>query len=160
MISFFFFTKPSYQSEHYIDYNEEELHFYIEKNKKIIDQLETNSLKELPFQQLLQGILEGVYPYQLLIRYQDNLSSYTVIKSTVSYTYILGQPTRDQLNTIITELINYKDLIIICDESLHKNFIQHEFTIQPRIELEYPLDCKKYKNNIPSGYTFQELNIT
>lgn len=146
-------AQANYQAEHHTNFDENMRYQFVE------DQKYAHLLSQcLPFQPLLQAMLQGDYPYQLLL-VDDSSSPYIVIKSTGNYVYVLGSPSNEQLDTILQELSAYKDLVLLCDESLQSYFIQHGFTIQPRIELEYQDHFNLTQKQVPAGFTIQPLDL-
>ena len=141
--------------------------FNFDENKKYsflrdldnpLAQLKTSFLKNIPYQSLLQGILEGIHPYEVILCDMDSSSPYVLIMTTVKYVYILGCPHADQLQTILKTLSGYKQLKIICDESVQTYFIQQGFLIQPRIEFEMSDFDITTHYDLPHGFRLKPLD--
>ncbi|MBV8660795.1 MAG: GNAT family N-acetyltransferase [Candidatus Dependentiae bacterium] len=148
----------SKQAEHSFDFDEN-LRYQFIAEQNLVHQLDKNSFALLPFQPLLQGMLEGIHPYQLLLSDEQSESPYFVIKSTASYVYIVGKPNQDQLDKIMNELSEFNGLVLICDESLHTYFVQHGFSLHPRIEFEYQFDHQVIQKEVPAGFTVKLLDL-
>ena len=152
-------VQANYQAEHYVEFDET-MRYQFMPQQDDIDQLPEGLYPSvLPYQPLLQGMLQGIMPYQLLAISADDESPYFLIKSTGSYVYLVGYPDEYQLDVILQKLSNYKNIVLICDEWLQSYFVQHGFVFQPRIEFEYDYYHDLVQKEVPAGFTVQPLDI-
>lgn len=157
MIFYAHCAQANYQAERF-DFDENIRYQFIE-NQTIACRLSHSDFASLPFQPLLQAMLQGSYPYQLLSVSDDTISPYVVIKSTANYAYIVGKPHAEELGNIIQKLSIYKNVAVLCDESLQSYFVQHGFSVQPRIELEYQYDFDVVQKEMPEGLIVKPLDL-
>ena len=158
MIFYAHCMQAHYQAER-CDFDESIRYQFIE-DQVIAYSLSPNDFALLPFQPLLQAMLQGSYPYQLLSVSDDTISPYVMIKSTANYAYIIGKPHAEELGEIMQKLLSYKNVAVVCDESLQSYFVQHGFSVQPRIELEYQSDFEVIQKEMPLGFTVKPLDLT
>lgn len=152
-------VQAKYHAENYIDFDESFRYQFIQADEICFNQFNKELCLSLPFQPLLQGMFEGIMPHQLLLIDRDSQSPYVLIKSTASYAYLAGFPSKEQLSKIVDELAEYAGVILICGESLQSYFVQHGFSIQPRMEFEYPIGHQIIQKDLPVGFSIKPLDI-
>ncbi len=157
-ILFTHFIESNYQAEHHVDFDETMRYQFVDNQKDLFN-FDKKFYLGLPFQPLLQAMLEGVMPYDFLDLSIDDQNPYLLIKSTANYVYLLGKPNQDQLEAILLALSQYKGLALICDESLQSYFVQHGFSLQSRMEFEYAGNKELMQNDLPEGFQVQPLNL-
>ena len=150
--------QSNYQAEHCVDFDEGMRYQFIDNQNDFLS-FDKDFYARLPFQPLLQAMLEGVMPYQFLDTSIDSNSPYLLIKSTTSYVYLVGIPNQEQLDIILAKLSQSKGLSVVCDESLQTYFVQHGFSLQPRMEFEYVGNKNFIENDLPVGFQVQALNL-
>ncbi|OQA35629.1 MAG: GNAT acetyltransferase [Candidatus Dependentiae bacterium ADurb.Bin331] len=106
-------------------------------------------IHELPNQTLIDGIKQAIHASQI---YKENGDS-LFIKSNAHYAYLAGEYDDSQLNEIINELAPYQKISLICQEKYHTFFLEHGYSLQPRIEFEFTGAGKKIRRECPAGFT-------
>jgi RimJ/RimL family protein N-acetyltransferase len=150
--------QSNYQAEHYVEFDETMRYQFVDNQNDSVS-FDKKFYLGLPFQPLLQAMLQGVMPYEFLDVSNHDQNPYVLIKSTANYVYLVGKPNQDQLEAILLALSQHKGLALICDESLQSYFVQHGFSLQSRMEFEYAGNKELQQNDIPEGFQVQPLNL-
>jgi len=161
VFSIIFFSlsiQTCYQGQNDIDCDEVQRHQLV-GNLDLVKQFGPLFFERLPFQTLLQGLISGQHPYQMVLCDQHSQSPYVLIKSMANYIYLVGMPHAEQLTKILAVLSDYKNLNLICEESLQGYFLQHGFAVQSRIELAYRPDFEFVVKDLPAGFSVQPLDM-
>ena len=123
-----------------------------------VSQAHHELVASLPFQSLLQSMLESTCPYQILLTEPAGAAPYICMKSNNAYVYLAGALNECQLTEILNLLVCYQHVLLICDESQQSFFLQHGYQLQPRVELELYSDYCKNQKEIPHNYTVKLID--
>jgi GNAT superfamily N-acetyltransferase len=105
------------------------------------------SFDDLPNQTLINGIVHNIHPHQLFKQNESSL----FIKSNALYAYLAGELNESELQEIAAQLSTYDEVTLICEEKFHTFFLEHGYSLQPRIEFEFSLANKKNAIECPVG---------
>ncbi len=154
----FFSLVLSQQTEHY-GMLDRSIPTYFLDDAALFNSFDKKYLESIRFQPLLFGLLQGIHPYQTLLQhYESQDSFYVMIKSHGSYVYILGTLTEHDIDDVCDFLSCYRNIIVICDESLQGYFVQRGFYVRPRIEMIYNFDFIYHQNPLPEGFFVKKLD--
>lgn len=115
-----------------------------------IDQDVLKELPTLPNQAISEAICIGKNPG---IFYSSNPNQWVFIKTYGSYSFLIGNPSIEELHEILDFLQSFTEIKLICREYYHSFFIKNGLNLCPRIELIYQeksIDIRKHNNNLNS----------
>jgi hypothetical protein len=153
----FFSDNVCQQTEHFCVLDRSIPHYFL-TDKKALNLFDADFFASTRFKPLLFGLLQGIHPYQILL--QDNTSDhpYLMIKTTASYVYLVGKPSLQNLEQINNVLSCYKNIVLICDESVQAYFLQRGFYVRPRIEFVYNTHFEYSPPALPEGFSVKTLD--